>query len=107
MIKKNVKNKISELKDINLEKKDEYITKRITRLSNKNVYVYLNNDNLIETMKYCISVYNKIVSFGIYKDKKLDTIMPIHLKKVVDIYKKELENKLKKIRFIYYGEKER
>ena len=91
--------KIKELKSLNLEK--DFIQKRIKRLSSEKVDVYCKNLDFIEFLKYSIKVYNKILKFGVYKNKKGNIISALEYD-LINYIKKELEEKLLKIRYINY-----
>lgn len=91
--------KISELKSLN--KKEEFIEKRLKRLKSEKVDVYSTNKDFIEFLKYAIKIYNKIIKFGIYIDKNNNIISTLEYDLVSSI-QRELEEKLKKIRYINY-----
>ena len=91
--------KINELK--NLEIKEDFINKRIKRLKGEKVDVYSTDSDFIEFLKYSIKVYNKILKFGIYSDKN-SNIIPVLEYNLISSIKKELEDKLQKIRYINY-----
>jgi len=92
-----VDKKIKELNSLNI--KEDFLLKRIKRLSVKKTDVYCKDVELIEFFKYAIKVYNKIIQFGIYKDKN-SNIIPVLEYNAVEKFKQELEQKLRKIRFI-------
>jgi len=91
--------KINELK--NLEIKEDFINKRIKRLKGEKVDVYSTDSDFIEFLKYSIKVYNKILKFGIYLDNN-SNIIPVLEYNLISSIKKELEDKLQKIRYINY-----
>jgi len=92
--------KIKELKSLNLDK--DFIYKRIKRLSGKKVDVYCKDPDFIEFLKYSIKIYNKILKFGIYKSDNNNIISALEYD-LINSIKSELEDKLKKIRFINYA----
>lgn len=91
--------KINELKS--LEIKEDFINKRIKRLKGEKVDVYSTDPDFIEFLKHSIKVYNKILKFGIYLDSNND-IIPVLEYDLISSIKKELEEKLQKIRYINY-----
>ena len=95
----NIELKINELK--NLEIKEDFINKRIKRLKGEKVDVYSTDADFIEFLKYSIKVYNKILKFGIYLDDN-NNIIPVLEYNLISSIKKELEDKLQKIRYINY-----
>lgn len=95
---KKVKSKISELESIKEE--SDYLSFRIKRLKNKTVEVYINDKEIIEGLKYCLTVFNKIAKLGIYKTKN-NVILPVGKIKTLETYKNNLESVLRKIRYIH------
>ena len=95
----NIESKINELKS--LEIKEDFINKRIKRLKGEKVDVYSTDPDFIEFLKHSIKVYNKILKFGIYLDSNND-IIPVLEYDLISSIKKELEEKLQKIRYINY-----
>ena len=95
---KKIKNKIIELES--LKEDNDYLNFRIKRLKNKTVEVYMIDNEVVEGLKYCLTVFNKIAKFGIYKDENND-ILPVGKIKTIEVYKKNLENVLRKIRYIH------
>ena len=91
--------KIKELKSLDI--KEDFINKRIKRLKSEKVDVYSTNHDFIEFLKYSIKIYNKILKFGIYLDKN-NNIIPVLEYDLISSIKKELEDKLKRIRYINY-----
>ena len=91
--------KIKELKSLN--KKEKFIEKRLKRLKSDKVDIYSTNIDFIEFLKYAIKIYNKIIKFGIYIDENNNIISTLEYDLVSSI-QKELEEKLKKIRYINY-----
>ena len=85
---------------MNLDK--DFIYKRIKRLSGKKVDVYCKDPDFIEFLKYSIKIYNKILKFGIYKSDNNNIISALEYD-LINSIKSELEDKLKKIRFINYA----
>lgn len=92
-----VDKKIKELNSLNI--KEDFLLKRIKRLNVKKTDVYCTELEVIEFLKYAIKIYNKIIQFGIYKDKN-SNIIPVLEHNTVEKFKQELELKLRKIRFI-------
>jgi len=91
-----VDKKVKELKGLDI--KEEFLEKRIKRLSVNKTDVYCTDPDLIEFLKYAIKVYNKIIKFGIYNNKN-DIISVLEHDTIKNI-KSELEWKLKKIRYV-------
>ena len=96
---KKIESKIKELKS--LEINEDFIHKRVKRLKGEKVDIYTSNKDFIEFLKYAIKVYNKILKFGIYLDKN-SNIIPVLEYDLISSIKKELEDKLRKIRYINY-----
>ena len=63
--------------------------------------MYSTDSDFIEFLKYSIKVYNKILKFGIYLDDN-SNIIPVLEYNLISSIKKELEDKLQKIRYINY-----
>lgn len=91
-----VDKKVKELKNLNI--KEEFLEKRIKRLSVNKTDVYCTDSDLIEFLKYAIKVYNKVIKFGIYESNN-NPIPALEYDTIKNI-KSDLEWKLKKIRYI-------